>query len=481
MVLQRVSGLLVAYRLAIALAVLALVALVTACSSPAGEPQRGDERPVAVLTVQGPITPVTARYVERALGEAEQAGATVAVLRLDTPGGLDTAMREIIQRILNAQVPVVVYVAPTGARAASAGAFITMSAHVAAMAPNTAIGAAHPVAIGGGSSESQPSDPSLEKATNDAAAYMRSLAQERGRNAEVAERMVRESISLTEREALDQHVIELVAATEELLLERLDGRSVALVGRTVELRTAGAPRLAVPMNAFERFLAAITEPNIAYLLLSIAFLALWAELANPGAILPGIVGVLALLLALFGLGNLPFNYAGLLLIGFAFVLFLAEVWVTSHGMLAIGGVVSLLLGSLMLMSGNPAYFTVSPWLIGVVVVSFTGFFVFMVMAVIRGHRRPVATGREALVGMLGTARTELAPEGTVYVAGEMWTARTEEPPIPEGATVRVTSVDGLRLWVRRVEDRLMLREQERLPSPTAPSLPEPPERQEPSP
>jgi membrane-bound serine protease (ClpP class) len=453
-----------------------LMALALACSAPASQPGVGEQQPVAVLTIQGAITPVTARYVERALGEAEEAGATAVVLRLDTPGGLDSAMRDIIQRILNAQVPVVAYVAPTGARAASAGAFITMSAHVAAMAPNTAIGAAHPVSIGG--SGEQPSDPSIAKATNDAAAYMRSLAQERGRNAEVAERMVRESISLTEREALERNLIELIATNEDALLERLHGRAVTLVNGPVELRTAGAPRLALPMNAFERFLAAITEPNIAYLLLSIAFLALWAELANPGAILPGIVGVLALLLALFGLGNLPFNYAGLLLIGFAFLLFLAEVWVTSHGMLAIGGVISLLLGSLMLMSGNPAYFTVSPWLIGMVVVSFTGFFVFMVVAVIRGHRRPVATGREALVGMLGTARTELAPEGSVYVAGEIWTARTEEPPIPVGATVRVTSVDGLRLWVRQVEEPLMLREQGRLPSPATPSLPEPPEEQE---
>jgi len=422
---------------------------------------------VTVLTLQSPIMPVAAQYVERALNRAEAQGATAAVLRLDTPGGLDSSMRVITQRILNAKIPVFVYVAPAGARAASAGTFITIAGHIAAMAPNTVMGAAHPVSGAGGDIEGTLG----EKVTNDAAAYIRTLAVERGRNVEWAERAVRESVSATEQELLSLGVIDIVASDVPDLLEQADGRQVSVQGQSVTLSTRDASIALEDMNAFERFVAAISEPNIAYILLSIAMLAIYLELLNPGSILPGIVGVIALLLALFGLGNLPFNYAGLLLIGFAFVLFTGELFLTSHGLLAGGGVISLALGSVILMAGNPVYFRVSPWIIVTVVGSFAAFFLWVVTVIIRDRFRRTPSTQESLVGRIGVVRSELDPEGTVLVAGDLWSARTDQPPIEAGREVRVLRVEGFWLWVMPIEQAL--RQPVPLPAAGRGSLPAP--------
>jgi membrane-bound serine protease (ClpP class) len=422
---------------------------------------------VVVLTLQAPINPVAAQYIDRGLKAAEGEGALAVVLQLDTPGGLDSSMRSITQGILNASVPVFVYVAPAGARAASAGTFITVAGHVAAMAPNTVIGAAHPIS---GQGEDIPGTLG-EKVENDAAAYIRTLATQRGRNADWAERAVRESVSATEQEALSLGVIDVVANDVPDLLRQVDGRQVSVQGQPVTLHTRDASLSMDEMNGFERFVGAISDPNLAYILMTIAMLAIYLELLNPGAILPGIVGVIALLLGLFGLGNLPFNYTGLLLIGFAFVLFTAELFLTSHGLLAAGGVISLALGSVMLMAGNPVYFQVSPWVIATIVGSFATFFIWVVAVVIRDRLRRPPSMQESLVGRIGVVRSELNPEGTVLVSGDLWSARTDQPPIPIGRDVRIRGVEGFWLWVVPIEQAL--RQPASLPEGGRGSLPAP--------
>ncbi len=399
---------------------------------------------VHVLTAKGAINPVLAGYLERGLKDAADEGATAVVIQMDTPGGLDTSMRDIIQAILNSPVPVIVYVAPQGARAASAGAFITMAAHVAAMAPNTAIGAAHPVNIGGEVDATM-----TEKVTNDAAAYIKSLAVRRGRNVEWAERAVRESVSAHEGEALAMGVVDMVAPDLASLLAQADGRRVELFGNMVTLRTAGSTVVHHDMGWVERFLYTISDPNIAYILLSLAMTGLFLELANPGAILPGVVGGICLLLAFYSLGTLPVNYAGVLLIVLAFVFFIAEIFVTTHGMLAFGGIASLTLGSLILFNSSAPYLAIDRRLIAVVVLSVTAFFVFVVGAVARAHRRQVTTGREGLVGKVAVVRAALNPEGLVFLEGERWKARLEEGEAEPGEEVVVTKMDGLRLIVTK--------------------------------
>ncbi|MBI2909083.1 MAG: nodulation protein NfeD [Chloroflexi bacterium] len=408
---------------------------------------------VVVLTVKGAINPVVASYIDRGITQAESEVASAVVIQMDTPGGLDSSMREIVQRILISRVPVIVYVAPQGARAASAGTFILMAAHIAAMAPNTATGAAHPVAIGAPSTPGAPApetrSPTEAKAENDAVAYIKSIAAERKRNADWAEKAVRESVSVTEQEALSLNVIDIVAPDVASLLAQAEGRQAAVSTGTVTLRTAGAQAVGLEMNFVERWLFTISDPNIAYILLSLAMTGLFLELANPGAILPGIVGGISLLLALFSLGMLPVNYAGVLLIVLAFILFVAEVFVTSHGMLAIGGVASLTIGSLILMSSSAPYFAIDRRLIAAVVLTISAFFVFVVGAIIRSHRRRASTGWEGLLGTRAKARTALNPEGFVFVEGERWDAISEDGAVEPGEEVIITKVDGLRLTVTR--------------------------------
>lgn len=418
---------------------IALLAL-SLSASPSGA--AGEQ--VVVLQVQGTINPVVGGYVGRGIREAEDREAAAVVIQLDTPGGLDSAMRDAIQHIVNSNVPVVVYVSPPGARAASAGLFITISAHVAAMAPNTAIGAAHPVAGGG-----DVMDETMEaKVVNDAVAYIRSLAQSNNRNADWAERAVRESVSVPETEAVELKVVDLVARDLESLLSEIDGRDVNLLLGEATLRTKDAEIIYVDMTAIEHFLFTISDPNIAYILLSLAMTGIFLELSNPGAILPGIVGGIALLLAFFSLGMLPVNYVGLLLMVLAFVFFVAELFVTSHGLLAAGGVASFTVGSLILMSSSEPYFSIDHRLIAVIVISVSAFFIFIVGSVVRGQRRRATTGREGLIGKVGVARSPLNPRGFVFVDGERWTAEADSP-VEEGEEIIVVEASGFRLKVTK--------------------------------
>jgi membrane-bound serine protease (ClpP class) len=400
---------------------------------------------VATLEIDGVITPVTVRLVALALERARAEGAAALVILLDTPGGLERSMRSIVRDFLNSPVPVVVYVAPTGARAASAGAFLTLAAHVAAMAPATNIGAAHPVAVGGGQVDKE----SMKKIENDAAAFIRSVARERGRNADWAEKAVRSSVSATEREALRLGIVDLVADSLPDLLERIDGREVKTAAGPVVLRTRGAAVRPIEVGWRDRFLALITDPNVAYVLLMLGMLGLFFELANPGVILPGVIGGIALILAFFAFQSLPINWAGLLLILFGIVLLIAEIKVVSHGVLTIGGVIAILLGSMLLVDTAELPIRVSWTVILPVVAAVAGIFVFAVSAGVRAQLQRPATGPEGLVAETGVARTALDPEGQVMIRGELWRAVAEPPGIAAGERVRVLAMDGLTLKVTR--------------------------------
>ena len=404
---------------------------------------------INVLTIDGVINPVVADYIERGINLSEEQGAMACIIQMDTPGGLDTAMREIVQSILNADIPVVVYVYPPGGRAASAGVFITLSAPVAAMSTNTAIGAAHPVALGEGG-EQQVSDEMAEKIVNDAAAYIRSIAESRGRNADWAESAVRESVSITENEALELGVIDIVAPTMEDLLAQLDGWQVTLIdGSTVTLDTDSAEVRFLEMNWIEDFLHAISDPNIAYILLSIGSLAIIAEIFNPGLIFPGIIGGISLILAFYALGTLPVNWAGVLLIILAFGLFIAEFFTSGFGLLFGGGLVSLVIGSLILFQGGGPLFQVNWWLIALVVIVVAGFVVFAVFKIVGTYRRQASTGKESLQGKTAVAREVLNPRGRVFYQGELWNAISDSGRIEPGEEVIITRVEGLKLYVAK--------------------------------
>ena len=403
--------------------------------------------PVATIQIDGVISPVTVRLVEAALTRAQSEGASALVIQLDTPGGLERSMRLICQRLLNAEIPVIVYVAPTGSRAASAGVFITMAAHVAAMAPATNIGAAHPVAIGGGVDKE-----SMKKIANDAAAFARTIAVERGRNAEWAEKAVRQSVSITEREALKLKVVDLVADSLPDLLDKIDGRVVKVAKGPVTLQTRGATVKAIEVGFRDRVLNVITDPNVAYVLMMLGMLGLFFELSNPGVILPGVIGGISLILAFFAMQSLPINYAGLLLILFGVVLLIAEIKVVSHGVLAVGGIVALALGSLMLFDAPEVGFRVSWWVILPTVGATAGMFLVAVAAGLRALSARSPVGGSAMVGQTGIARGALSPEGQVLVRGELWRAVARGAPVAEGARVRVVDANGLTLTVEKVEE-----------------------------
>ncbi len=403
---------------------------------------------IDVLQAKGAINPVVADYIKRGIEHAEDSKAIACIIQLDTPGGLDTSMRDIVKEIVSARVPVVVYVSPAGARAASAGVFITMAAHVAVMAPNTAIGAAHPVAIGG-EGEQQMSETMTEKVVNDAAAYIRSIAESHGRNIEWAEKAVREAVSATEQEALELKAIDMIAPDLDALVSQLDGRQVTMLGgAVVTLNTQGATINHIKMNAVEDFLYAISDPNIAYLLLSLAMLGIMVELSNPGLIFPGIIGAICLLMAFFSLGMLPVNYAGILLIVLAFGLFIAEVFTTSFGLLTAGGLTALILGSLILFKGGPL-FQVNPWLIATISIIIGAFVAFVINKAIKAHRRQAFTGREELIGKAAVVKAALDPEGMVLFKGEHWTAVSEEGRVEPGEEVIINKVDSLKLYVTK--------------------------------
>jgi membrane-bound serine protease (ClpP class) len=410
-------------------------------------PARSAPSPVATIQIDGVISPVTVRLVEAALARAQSERAGALVILLDTPGGLERSMRLICQRLLNAEIPVIVYVAPTGARAASAGVFITMAAHVAAMAPATNIGAAHPVAVGGGVDKE-----SMKKIENDAAAFARTIATERGRNVDWAEKAVRQSVSITEREAVKLKVVDLIADSVPDLLDKIDGRGVKTARGPVTLQTKGATVTAIEIGFRDRLLNVITDPNVAYILMMLGMLGLFFELSNPGVILPGVIGGISLILAFFAFQSLPINYAGLLLILFGIVLLVAEIKIVSHGVLAIGGIVALSLGSLMLFDAPEAGFRVSWRVIVPTVAATAGMFLFVVAAGLRALTAPSSMGMPALVGQTGVARSSLSPEGQVLVQGELWRAVARGSPVDEGVRVRVVGVNGLTLTVEKAAE-----------------------------
>jgi len=402
---------------------------------------------IDVLQVKGTINPVLVDYISRGIDQAEEDGAQAVIIQMDTPGGLDTAMRDIIQAITNSRIPVVVYVSPAGARAASAGAYITLSAHVAAMAPNTAIGAATPVAMGEGG-EAQMSDEMKAKIINDAIAYIRDIAESHGRNADWAEKAVREGVSATSQEALELNVIDMLAPNLEVLIAQLDGRDVTMLdGSVVTLNTQGSPVKTVAMKAIERFLYTIADPNIAFILLSLASLGIMVEIFNPGLIFPGVLGAICGILAFYSLGQLPVNIAGVLLIVLAFGFFIGEVLTTTFGIFTAGGVTALVMGSLILFQGASPVFRVDPWLIAIVTIMIASLFAFVVNRAIRAHRKQASTGREELIGKRAVVKVAIDPEGTVFLKGERWAAISDEGPIEPGEEVTITGIDGLTLQV----------------------------------
>lgn len=425
---------------------ISIVILVTCCATlPAREVVGQAGGGVRFLVLQTSINPVVSGFVAGQIEDANRQGEVAVLLQLDTPGGLDSAMREIIQAELQSRIPVIVYVAPAGARAASAGALIALAADFAVMAPGTNIGAAHPVAIGPGSGMDETM---AEKVVNDAVAYSRSLAQKRGRNQDWAERIVRDSISTPALEARELQVIDLVAENVAALQVGLHGQKYLRDGRVERLAIRDAVLHPVEMNWRQQILSAISNPNVAYLLLMLGMLGIFFEISQPGTILPGVVGAISLLLAFFALQMLPVNYVGVLLILLALVLFVLEVTIVSYGMLTVSGIVALSIGSLILIDSSEPYAQISKAVIAATVVTSTLFFLLVTWMVVRTQRRPPFSGDEAMVGRLGIAVTDVAEDGKVFVYGEYWQASAAEP-VTAGQEVEVVRVDpGLRLQVR---------------------------------
>jgi membrane-bound serine protease (ClpP class) len=412
------------------------------CSWGAGLEAAG--RRIYSLPAVGSINPGLVEFILEGIRTAEKEEAEALVIQLDTPGGLDSSMRQIAQAIINSKVPVIVYVSPRGARAASAGLLITIAAPLAAMAPGTNIGAAHPVSVGTGKIDKVMG----QKMVNDMAAYGRALATERGRNADWVEKGIRQSASVSAAEALRLKVIDLVAEDLEDLLKKVDGRTVQVAGKPRVLRTAGVAVREIPEGLRTRILKHIADPNIAFILMMIGLAGLYFELAHPGVVLPGAVGALCLLLAFFAFQTLPINFIGILLILLAFILFILEIKITSYGLLSLGGIISLLLGSMMLFRHGEAGMILSWWVVLPSVLVISLFFIAVAGFVFRMHFRRSLTGPEAMVGEKGLAYTALAPEGQVYVLGEYWQAVSDEPISP-GEAVEVAQVDNLKLRVRK--------------------------------
>jgi len=399
---------------------------------------------IPVVELDGVVHAITAAHVVQAIDRADAAGAPLLVIRMDTPGGLDSSMRQIIDRMLNCRTPVAVFVGPSGARAASAGFVIAVSADVAAMAPGTNIGAAHPVAGLG-----QMDEVMSKKVTSDAAAYIRGKAERRGRNVEMAEKAVVESKSFTEKEALELKLVDLIAKDVPDLLSQLDGREVKRFdGTTVTLRLAGQKTVDVRMDWRQAILSAIARPEILFLLLLGALAGLGAEISHPGLIFPGVLGALCLILFLFASQIIPVNGAGVLLVLLAIGLFVAEVKVASYGLLTLGGLVAMILGAMMLVDSPLPELRVNPWNLAPFILAFAAFTIALVRLVLQAQRRRPQTGAEGLVGQRGQAESDLQPEGWVIVQGELWQARAGER-IASGESVEVLSVEGLRLRVRK--------------------------------
>jgi membrane-bound serine protease (ClpP class) len=429
------------------------------------------------------ISPVTQQYIVEAIERSESDGSACLVIKLDTPGGLLESTRAIVKRMMNAKIPIVVYVAPSGSRAGSAGVFITLAAHVAAMAPSTNIGAAHPVNVGGGGGpvkklikrvkrfaedeskskksdqkkieeetiEEEERDPMAEKIINDTVAWIATIARAHGRNEEWAKKAVTESFSVTETEALKERVVDLIATDIEDLLVQIDGRTLEVAGASVELHTANVSVVNLPMSKRQEFLAIITNPNIAYLLMMLGTLGLIFEFTHPGIGFPGIAGLICILLALYAFQALPINYVAVALVVLGLVLLIAEIKVVSHGLLGLGGVISLTLGSLMLVESPDPNLRVSLNVIIPTVLTLAAIILFVVQRALSAQHQRIHTGVQGLLGEVGVASTDIDPDGKVFVHGELWNASSQRP-IRKGEKIRIIRVEGLQLLVERHEE-----------------------------
>jgi membrane-bound serine protease (ClpP class) len=401
---------------------------------------------IDIIKISDPITPAVAEFIVRSIDEAEASFAECIIIQIDTPGGLDLSMRQIVKKILSSRVPVVVYVSPSGARAASAGLFVTIAAHIAAMAPGTNIGAAHPVNMGDGDMGREMS----EKVENDAAAYAESIALKRNRNKHWVSKAVRESVSISEVDALKKNVIDLISPEINKLIEDIDGRNVETASGMIKLNTKGLTVNIKKMGIRENVLKAISNPNIAYILLMIGIAGLYFELSNPGVIFPGVVGGLSLLLAFYSLQSLSANYTGVMLILLGVIFFILEFKVISYGLLSIAGIVAITIGSLMLFQFSGAYLQLS-W---VVIISSVGlmalFFIVLMGLIVKAQKGKPETGMDGLIGMTGKALDDFDKNGKVFVHGEYWDARISTP-ISKGANIRVVKAEGMMLTVEKVD------------------------------
>ncbi len=427
-----------------------------------------EKNSIIQLTIEDVIGPATDDYIERALTSAVQEQAKLVVIRMDTPGGLDTAMRGIIKNITNSAIPVATFVAPTGARAASAGTYILYASHIAAMAPGTNLGAATPVQIGGmptpgktdkekeketkdRSTQPAPADAKTRKVINDAVAYIRGLAELHGRNQDWAEKAVREAASLQASEALKLNVIDIIADSVPDLLNKLEGREILVLGEKRTLHTAGLPVKQIEPDWRSRLLSVITNPNIAYILMLIGIYGLIFEFSNPGAIVPGTIGAIALLLALYSFQLLPINYAGVALILLGVALMVGEAFQPSFGMLGIGGTIAFVIGSIILMDTDTPGFGIDISVILTFAATSVLIFIFVIGMAIKARQRPVVSGMEELIGGEAIADNDFDRQGTVTIHSEHWNAVTEQP-LHKGQTVKVIDINGLILHVKPLED-----------------------------
>lgn len=396
---------------------------------------------VDVVQIKGPINPIIAQHTIEAIEAAERKSVECLIIELDTPGGLESSMRQIVQRMLTASIPIAVYITPSGSRAASAGAFIVLAGDIAAMSEGTTIGAAHPVEITGRKAS--------DKITNDAAAFMRTIAEKKGRNTKLAEDIVVESTSLTEKEALEKRIVDLIATDREDLLNKIDNKKIEKGLKTFQLRTKDVEVTFRELNSLKRLLHSVTDPNIVYMLLIIGFYGIIFELSTPGISVAGIIGVICLILAFYGLGSLPVNYAGLFLIIFGVILFVLDIKAPTHGFLTLGGIIALTLGSFVLFKSAELFIKLSKALVATMVVSTTGLLGFILPFVLKAQKRKVSSGTESLIDEIGEAKTDLEPKGIVHVSGEDWYAEAQDGNIKNGEKVKVILVDGLILKVKK--------------------------------